>query len=166
MLSFLYGIIISPIKFVLGIFYFMLYRVFSSEGFAIAGLSAIVTLLVLPLYNMADAWQDEEREKQRKMKGKLDDIKAAFRGDERHMITNTYYRQQHYHPLIQLRSVIGVAIQVPFFIAAYHYLSHLTVLNGVSFLFLEDLSKPDGLLKIGSFSINVMPILMTVINLA
>ena len=166
MLNFLYGVIISPLKFVLGIFYFMLYRVFSSEGFAIVGLSAIVTLLVLPLYNMADAWQDEEREKQRKMKGKLDDIKAAFRGDERHMITNTYYRQQHYHPLMQLRSVIGVAIQVPFFIAAYHYLSHLTVLEGVSFLFLKDLSKPDGLLKIGSFSINVMPILMTVINLA
>ena len=93
MLDFLYGVIISPIKFVLGIFYFMLYRVFSSEGFAIVGLSAIVTLLVLPLYNMADAWQDEEREKQRKMKSKLDDIKAAFRGDERHMITNTYYRQ-------------------------------------------------------------------------
>ena len=165
MLGFLYGVIISPLKFVLGIFYFMLYRMFSSEGFAIVGLSAIVTLLVLPLYNMADAWQDEEREKQRKMKGKLDDIKAAFRGDERHMITNTYYRQQHYHPLMQLRSIIGVAIQVPFFIAAYHYLSHLTVLNGVSFLFLNDLSKPDGLLKIGSFSINVMPILMTVINL-
>ena len=165
MLDFLYGVIISPIKFVLGIFYFMLYRVFSSEGFAIVGLSAIVTLLVLPLYNMADAWQDEEREKQRKMKSKLDDIKAAFRGDERHMITNTYYRQQHYHPLMQLRSIIGVAIQVPFFIAAYHYLSHLTVLDGVSFLFLNDLSKPDGLLKIGSFSINIMPILMTVINL-
>ena len=165
MLDFLYGVIISPIKFVLGIFYFMLYRVFSSEGFAIVGLSAIVTLLVLPLYNMADAWQDEEREKQRKMKSKLDDIKAAFRGDERHMITNTYYRQQHYHPLMQLRSVIGVAIQVPFFIAAYHYLSHLTVLDGVSFLFLNDLSKPDGLLEIGSLSINIMPILMTVINL-
>ena len=166
MLDFLYGVIISPIKFVLGIFYFVLYRVFSSEGFAIVGLSAVVTLLVLPLYNMADAWQDEEREKQRKMKGKLDDIKAAFHGDERHMITNTYYRQQHYHPLMQLRSVIGVAIQVPFFIAAYHYLSHLTILDGVSFLFLKDLSKPDGLLKIGNFSINIMPILMTVINLA
>ena len=165
MLDFLYGVIISPIKFVLGIFYFMLYRMFSSEGFAIVGLSAIVTLLVLPLYNMADAWQDEEREKQRNMKSKLDDIKAAFHGDERHMITNTYYRQQHYHPLMQLRSVIGVAIQVPFFIAAYHYLSHLTVLNGVSFLFLKDLSEPDGLFKIGNFSVNIMPILMTVINL-
>ena len=165
MFDFLYGVIISPIEFVLGIFYFVLYRVFSSEGFAIVGLSVVVTLLVLPLYNMADAWQDEEREKQRRMKGKLDEIKAAFHGDERHMIINTYYRQQHYHPLMQLRSVIGVAIQVPFFIAAYHYLSHLTVLNGVSFLFLNDLSKPDGLLKIGNFHVNIMPILMTVINL-
>ena len=165
MFDFLYGVIISPIEFVLGIFYFVLYRVFSSEGFAIVGLSVVVTLLVLPLYNMADAWQDEEREKQRRMKGKLDEIKAAFHGDERHMIINTYYRQQHYHPLMQLRSVIGVAIQVPFFIAAYHYLSHLTVLNGVNFLFLNDLSKPDGLLKIGNFHVNIMPILMTVINL-
>ena len=165
MADFFYTLIIYPIESILSIFFVLFMKVFNNEAVAIVGLSTLVTVLVLPLYNMADAWQDEEREKQRKMKSKLDDIKAAFRGDERHMITNTYYRQQHYHPLMQLRSVIGVAIQVPFFIAAYHYLSHLTVLNGVSFLFLKDLSKPDGLFQIGNFSINIMPILMTVINL-
>ena len=165
MADFFYTLIIYPIESILSIFFVLFMKVFSNEGIAIVGLSTLVTLLVLPLYNMADAWQDEEREKQRRMKGKLDEIKAAFHGDERHMIINTYYRQQHYHPLMQLRSVIGVAIQVPFFIAAYHYLSHLTVLNGVSFQFLNDLSKPDGLLKIGNFQVNIMPILMTVINL-
>ena len=165
MANFFYTLIIYPIESILSIFFVLFMKVFSNEGVAIIGLSTFVTLLVLPLYNMADAWQDEEREKQRRMKGMLDRIKAAFHGDERHMIINTYYRQQHYHPLMQLRSVIGVAIQVPFFIAAYHYLSHLTVLGGVSFLFLNDLSCPDGLLKIGSLSVNIMPILMTVINL-
>ena len=165
MANLFYTLIIYPIESILSIFFVLFMKVFNNEAVAIVGLSTLVTVLVLPLYNMADAWQDEEREKQRNMKSKLDDIKAAFRGDERHMITNTYYRQQHYHPIMQLRSVIGVAIQVPFFIAAYHYLSHLTVLEGVSFLFLKDLSKPDGLFKIGNFSINIMPILMTVINL-
>ncbi len=165
MANLFYTLIIYPIESILSIFFVLFIKVFNNETVAIVGLSTLVTVLVLPLYNMADAWQDEEREKQRNMKSKLDDIKAAFQGDERHMITNTYYRQQHYHPIMQLRSVIGVAIQVPFFIAAYHYLSHLTVLEGVNFLFLKDLSKPDGLFKIGNFSINIMPILMTVINL-
>ena len=48
-----------------------------------------------------------------------------------------------------LRSSFGLLIQVPFFIAAYAYLSHLEVLRGTSFLFIRDLGAPDALLKLG-----------------
>ena len=36
----------------------------------------------------------------------------------------------------------------------------------MSFLGIADLSKPDAMIRLGAFSVNVLPILMTVINLA
>ncbi len=81
------------------------------------------------------------------------------------MITQTFYRQNSYHPIYSLRSVIGLAIQVPFFIAAFNFLSNLEALKWRPYYFIHDLSKPDALLSIGGLSINILPILMTVINL-
>ena len=80
------------------------------------------------------------------------------------MILTTFYRQNHYHPLMALRSSFSLLIQIPFFIAAYTFLSHLEPLRGYRFLFINDFGSPDGALKIGSFTLNVLPILMTTIN--
>jgi hypothetical protein len=81
------------------------------------------------------------------------------------MILSTYYRQNHYHPIYALRSTFGLLIQIPFFIAAYSYLSTLEALKGASFLFIHDLGAPDRLANIGSFTINALPIAMTLINI-
>ena len=64
------------------------------------------------------------------------------------MLLSTYYRQNYYHPVYALRSTFGLLIQIPFFIAAYSYLSHLEILHGASFLFIQDLGKLDGLLSV------------------
>ena len=92
-----------------------------------------MNLLILPLYRRADAIQDEEREQAARMKPWVDHIKKAFRGDEQYLILQTYYRQNDYKPLYALRSALPLLLQVPFFIAAYNYLSHLAVLQEVSF---------------------------------
>jgi hypothetical protein len=100
------------------------------------------------------------------MKPTVDKIKAVFKGDEQYMILSTYYRQNHYHPVYALRNSFGLLIQVPFFIAAYTYLSHLEAIRGISFLFIQDMSAPDSMLRIGNLSINMLPIAMTLINCA
>ena len=64
-----------------------------------------------------------------------------------------------------LRSSISLIIQVPFFIAAYHFLSNLEIIQSIPFLFIHDLGEPDALFSIGSFKINVLPIAMTIINI-
>ena len=56
-------------------------------------------------------------------------------------------------------------IPIPFFIAAYNFVHSLSGLNEVSFLFINDLSKPDSLIHIGDFSINLLPFLMTLFSL-
>lgn len=80
------------------------------------------------------------------------------------MILSTFYRQNHYHPLYGLRSSLSLLIQIPFFIAAYTYLSNMESLKGSSFYFIHNLGMSDGLLTINGFNINILPILMTLIN--
>jgi YidC/Oxa1 family membrane protein insertase len=145
-------------------------KLFKGAGISVVGLSVIalsivVSLLCLPVYIVAEKWQQLERNIQKKLKPKIDKIKAVFKGDEQYMILCAYYRQNHYHPVYAMRSTFGLLIQIPFFIAAYTFLSHLELLNGVSFFFIRDLSAPDGLVSIASLSINILPIVMTAINI-
>ena len=160
----LYNIILSPITQLIEISYRVFSKMFNNTGIAILGVSLTVTLLCLPLYIVAEKWQDTERDNQAKMKGGIERIKKFFKGDEQYMILSAYYRQNHYHPIMALRSSFGILIQIPFFLAAYHTLSALPELQGQSFLFIHDMGKPDSIFKIGSFAINILPILMTAIN--
>lgn len=136
-----------------------------NPGFAIAGVSIAVTVFTLPLYNITEKWQKTERDTQLAMQPKINKIKTVFKGDERYMILSTYYRQQHYHPVFALRSSFSLLIQVPFFIAAYHFLSHLSVLQGAAFYAIADLGKQDALIKFGGITVNFLPIAMTLINI-
>ena len=136
----------------------------SNQGFAVIGVSIAISLLTLPLYRRADAVQQKERDIQKKLSHWVSHIKKTFKGDERYMMLQTYYRENNYSPIMALNGSLSLLLEIPFFMAAYHFLSHLEVLNGASFGLISDLGKADGLIKIGSFSINALPILMTLIN--
>jgi len=164
MINFLYNIFIFPLIQIVEISFVIVYRIFSNNGLAILGVSAAVTVCTMPLYFIAEKWQQIERDIQAKLKLKVKEIKSVFKGDEQYMILSAYYRQNHYHPIYSLRSSLGLFIQVPFFIAAYSYLSNLEFIRGVPFFFIQDLGAPDKLLSIGGFYLNLLPIVMTVIN--
>jgi YidC/Oxa1 family membrane protein insertase len=163
-MNFLYTIIIFPIEQIIEFVYTIIYKLFEIPGLSIIGVSFAVTFLSLPLYVIAEKWQETERQTITKLKPKTDKIKQIFNGDERYMILSAYYRQNGYHPIYSLRNSLNILIQIPFFIAAYHFLSNFSELKGTSFWFLKELSKPDALFKIGNFSVNALPVLMTIIN--
>jgi membrane protein insertase Oxa1/YidC/SpoIIIJ len=104
----------------------------------------------LPLYFVTEKYAQKERDTQRHLKPKIDKIKAVFKGDEQYLLLSTYYRQNNYHPVFALRNTLSALIQIPFFVAAYSYLSHLEALRETPFLFIKDLSKPDALLSVPS----------------
>ena len=164
MIPFLYTIIIYPAVQIIELCYLFAYRLCGNFALAIIGVSLAVSLLTLPLYVAAEKAQKAEREKQKKMLPYIKKIKSVFFGDEQYMILSAYYRQNHYHPVYALRNTFSLLIQVPFFIAAYGFLSHLSALEGVRFFCIPDLSKPDGLLSIAGIHINLLPVLMTALN--
>jgi YidC/Oxa1 family membrane protein insertase len=163
-MNFMYNMVIYPLVQIIEFVFVFTQKIFKETGLSLTAVSVAVSVLCLPLYNVAEKWQSLERDLQKKLKPGMDKIKAVFAGDERYMILSTYYRQNHYHPVFAMRSSLGLLIQIPFFIAAYSYLSHFEALNGAHFWIFNDLGRPDALLHLGGMGINVLPVLMTVIN--
>jgi YidC/Oxa1 family membrane protein insertase len=134
---------------------------FRNPAFALFGVSIAVSIFTLPLYLGADRLQSKQRDIVHHLQKQVNKIKAVFSGDEQYMVLSTYYKQNHYHPVYTLRSTLGLLFQIPFFIAAYTYISHLEALEGFRFFLIADLAKSDGLISGGG---NALPVLMTLIN--
>ncbi len=157
-------VLIGPLKSLFEVIFSVAYRIIRNPGLAIIVLSLAMNILVLPLYRRADAIQIEARDTENKLKDVVTHIKKTFTGDERMMILQTYYRQNNYNPLSVLSGSISLLLEIPFFMAAYQFLSGVEAFQGVSFGPISDLSTPDGLLKIGGIAINLLPIIMTLVN--
>ena len=161
----LYTFIISPLELLFEVIFSVANRIIGNAGISIIFLSLAVNFLVLPLYKRADELQAEERDIQAKMAHRIKHIKSTFKGDERFMMLQEYYRINHYKPIYALKSSISLLLQIPFFIAAYNLLSGMQSFQGMKFGFIADLGKEDAMFMIGSFPVNVLPILMTIINI-
>ncbi len=161
----LYTLAIYPIESLIEVLYITIHKMFENQGIAIIGLSFAMSVLTFPLYQIAEYLQKRERDCKNLLRPKIERIKAVFSGDERFMILATLYRQHKYHPIYVLRSSLGLLIQVPFFIAAYQFLSHMEALQGSQFLLIADLGVSDQLIKVGNISVNLLPLLMTLCNL-
>ena len=153
----LYDLIIEPLWLLFDVVYAYMLRFTDNEGIAIIALSLAINFLTLPLYRRADAMQEEEKLRTQKLQPGVAHIKKAFKGDERFMMLQTYYRQNNYKPYYGLKGSLSLLLEIPFFIAAYNYLSGLDRLRYASFGPISDLCMPDGLLHIAGHSLNLLP---------
>lgn len=161
----MFKLINKPFELLIGVIFVWLLKIVSNHGLALILLSFIVNIALLPFYNIAENIQKKERLVQQAMKPKLEEFKSVYKGYELYLYTNNVYRLHDYHPIYSLRGLVSLLIQVPFFMGAYAFLSNYAGFQGQSFLFLSNLAQPDGLLSIGKVTINVLPFVMTAINL-
>ena len=166
MSTILYNTIISPLEFIIEILFSIFYYIFQLDlGSSIFFISFSVTLMCLPFYYRADKIKKEEEDKLLQLEPFINKIKRNFKGDEQFFMLKTLYRQNNYNPIMSLRNSISLLLQIPFFIAAYHFFSNFELFDGYSWLVFNDLSKPDGLLNCCGFKINILPFIMTIINI-
>lgn len=167
MLDILYQIIIQPIYLLLELLFKFLFDASNYHIIpTIIMMSFFVSVLCLPLYLRAEAISDEEAQVKKKLENKVNIIKKNFRGDERQLLLQTYYKQNRYHPIMALRSSFSLLLQIPFFIAAYAFFTHIDLSNmNVGGFILNNLAKPDATISIGNITINGLPILMTLVNI-
>ena len=141
-------------------------------GVAIIALAVSVKILLLPLTAVAERLQEQVNTTQARLQPGIDAINAAHRGEERTRRTVALYREQGVHPLYTLKSLFGFLIQIPVFIAVFDMLAEDFDLYRVSFLWIQDLSRPDALLRLpvclpffGCY-LNLLPFLMSSASLA
>ncbi|MBQ6281395.1 MAG: YidC/Oxa1 family membrane protein insertase [Oscillospiraceae bacterium] len=162
--SALYRLLIGPLELMFEVIFAIADRLVGNHGIAIIFLSLAINFLVLPLYRRADALQREQRDKAARMQAGVAHIKKTFQGNERFMMLQTFYRQHDYKQTDVFKGSISLLLQVPFFTAAYRFLSGLQLLRGTAFGPIRDMGAPDGLLTIFGVTLNLLPILMTAIN--
>ncbi len=163
--DYIFSLLIEPLKLLLEVVFFYAFKVTDNVGLSIIVMSLVVNFVVLPLYKRADELQAEERDIQAKMADRIKRTKQTFKGDERFMMLKEYYRINHYKPIYALKSSVSLLLQIPFFIAAYSFLSELKLVEGMSLGPVRDLGQPDSLIVLGNISINLLPFIMTAINI-
>ena len=157
-----FDIFIFPIEFIIETLFFLFKNIFNlSYSTSIFLLSLSVNFLSLPLYNIAEKWQEKERNIQNKMKHIIDNIKAVYKGDQRYLLIRTCHRINGYKIIYAFRGVLGLLIQIPFFIAAYNFIYSLSDLSQGNLFFIKDFSKPDNLIN----GINLLPFTMTIFSI-
>ena len=160
----LHQLLLQPLELIFECIFGVSYRLLQNNGLSIFLMSLAMNLLLLPLYRRADAIQEEERDIEKKLEPNVAHIKKTFHGDEQFMMLQAYYRKNGYKPYFSLKGSLPLVLEIPFFIAAYRFLSNLEQLHGASFGPITDLGVPDGLLAVGGVTLPLLPILMTLIN--
>jgi YidC/Oxa1 family membrane protein insertase len=141
-------------------------------GTAIVALAVSVKLLLLPLAAVAERLQEKVNATQARLEPGIEAIKAAHRGEERARRTLALYREEGVHPLYTLKSLLGVLIQLPVFVAVFDMLAEDFDLYRAPFLWIRDLSRPDALVRLPlcvpffGCDLNLLPFLMSGISLA
>ncbi len=163
--SILETLLIGPLKLVFEIIFQATNNVVDNPAVSVIVLSLLMNLLVLPLYRRADAMQEQSRDTEARLQDGVAHIKKTFKGDERMMMLQTYYRQNNYKPTHVLKGSVSLLLEIPFFMAAYQFLSSLNILSGATLGPIADLGAPDGLLTLFGFQINLLPVIMTLVNI-
>jgi membrane protein insertase Oxa1/YidC/SpoIIIJ len=157
----IYNLILSPFTALLSAFFSLSWKITANYGVSLILLSFFITLVTSPLYYLAEKWKNQDKTIQNKMAGDILRIKKNYTGQKRFYLIKTARRIYGYNSFYAFKTSFGLLIQIPFFFAAYSLLSHYKDYRDISFLFINDLGRPDGLF----FGISVLPFLMTGINI-
>lgn len=161
----IFDILVFPIIIFLQTIFESINIVTSNYLVSIILLSFLVNIFLFPFSLWAQKLQNKEKVISSKLKAYIVEFKSVYKGSELNAVTSTLFRQHNYHPIYSLRSILGLLVQVPFFIAAFYFLSNYEKFIGVETILFNDLSLPDKWMSIGGFTINLMPFIMTLINI-
>lgn len=165
MFEYLWFAFIAPLEWLIHFALDWAFTQTQSYGFGIIVASLIMAVIQMLLYYAVEHLREQEYAKQQRLAKKLAHIKQTFSSVERYMVTKTLYRQHQYRPFLAFCLRFSVFIAVPFFFAAYIVFATYPPLQGASFAYIPDLSKPDALLLLGGITIHVLPLLMTIISI-
>lgn len=157
----IYQYTLAPIESVLETIFIILSGVTDSYFLGLVLLALVVRLATKPLEKYASRAVTSQAEIESVLAPQIETIKQKYTAAQRHDAIKRLYSRYAYHPVYAIRSLAGLGVQLPFFIAAYFMLSDYPQLTGSVIPVLGDLGKPDTLLF---GNIHLMPFVMTLVN--
>jgi len=131
-----------------------------NAGTTLILIALLVKLLLLPLSIKSAI----SMKKMRILQPKLNKLQEKFGHDPQLLQQKTMelYQSEKANPL---GGCLPLLLQIPVFFALFRVLSRSVELRGAGYLWINDLTMPDSLFMIGSFSFNLLPLLMTILQL-
>lgn len=150
------GFFVSMGRFLFAALY-NIHRVVPNWGWAIIILTILIKIVFFPLTRSSL----RSMKQLQKLRPYLQDLQKKYKNDPQKMQKEMFslYREYKINPL---GGCIPMFIQFPIFIGFFIALRNSIFLRGAPFLFwIKDLSMPDTIFKIGTFPVNILPLLMT-----
>lgn len=144
-------------------------------GWCIMLLCVAIKIALIPVTKFVRLQQRQVGEVQSALQQPLEQIKANFDGQEAHERIMAAHKDLGVSPFYTLKPMLGMFIQVPILVAVFNMLGELPVLSGQAFWWISDLAYPDAVLHAAGpnkaillfgASLNLLPILMTVVTVA
>jgi YidC/Oxa1 family membrane protein insertase len=139
----------------------MMFNITNNYGISIILLSITINIIILPLYYLAEKLKNDNQKILDRLQPRIDDLKRNYNKRILHFYIQALYKTNNYHPINNIKASLGLLLQIPFFIAAFHFIGNYEAFNNISFGLINNLSNPDRLL----FGLNILPFLMSAINL-
>ena len=136
-------------------------HLFSSIGVSILLLSFTFALVLRPLQAVAHRTEQRISEKMKTVGTEVGALKGKLKGEELFLATEQIYKKNGYHPIQSVGVGASFFVMLPVLVSAILLFTGGEVLTHKSFLFIDDLSKPDALWGL----INVLPLVMFAITL-
>ena len=126
-----------------------------SYAIAIIVLTLVIKTLLWPLQNKAT----QSMKKMSALQPKMTELREKYPDDPQRMNTEIMklYKDYGINPLA---GCLPMVIQIPVFFGFYSMLGKAVELRNSHFLWVSDLSLPDTVMHIGSFPVNVLPLVM------
>ena len=151
----MWRVICYPLVWVLNAFYALI----PNFGVAIILLTVLVRLVFWPLTHKSTVGMKKMQEIQPKLK----EVQAKFKDNPQRLQQETWalYREHKVNPM---SSCLPMLIQIPVFVALFNVLRTAVELRYAGFLWIADLSEPEGLFAswFPFGGLNILPVLMAV----
>ena len=143
----------------------------SSWGMTVVIFAVLLKIVLIPVSIMVSRMQSEVSKTQALLEPKLAHIKANYDGEDAHNRLMAAHKELGVSPFYPLKSMLGIFIQIPIWIAIFNALGEMPQFAGQSFLWVNDLAYPDAIASLGfsvpllGSTINLMPIIMTAVTI-
>jgi YidC/Oxa1 family membrane protein insertase len=156
-------VLLFPIVWTMAQILRLLMALLGSPGAAIIALSLVMTALTWPLQRLGARHEGRVRATLLAMEPQLAEARRRYKGEERFHAIDAIYGEHRWHPIKATMTATGFLISVPLLISSLLLLIDHPALRGQPFLAVPDLAQPDGLLRLGGVTINLLPIAMSVV---